>query len=307
MDLRSKFRGSLLGTAVGDSLGRTSEGRSLMDSGEIESLLSRFENLRYTDDTQQMISLTESLVEKGEFDGGYFASRLVDNFEPFRGYGPGARRVIKSLEREEDWREPAKRLFGGEGSYGNGSSMRVAPVGLFCCNDLDNLPTVAEKSSRVTHTHRLGIGGAVLQSAAVALATNEDPSAGLDVGEFIERLRDFANEKEYMQKLNRLEELVSSDPDKGAVVESLGNRVEAFNSVPTAIYSFLSHSRDFLNAVTYAISLGGDADTIGAMTGAIAGAYHGSDSIPEDLKGNLEDKALIISLADDLFEVVEKS
>lgn len=303
MDLKSKFRGSLLGTGIGDSLGRSCEGGAGSRSERIRGLASSRDVLRYTDDTQQMIALAETFVEMEGFESEYFAERLVENFDPSRGYGLGSTRVIRSLGRGESWTEPAQRLFGGSGSYGNGSSMRVAPVGLFCHDDLESLPTIARNSSRITHTHRLGLEGAVLQATSVAWATGEKPSPELNAEEFLRKIRGFIEEDEYEKKLDHLEELLSTSPDKPEVVHSLGNGIEALNSVPTAIYSFLSHPGNFERAVVYAVSLGGDADTIGAMTGAIAGAYHGSKMIPEEWGEKLEDGSRIVELADGLFDI----
>ncbi|KXA91018.1 hypothetical protein AKJ57_02790 [candidate division MSBL1 archaeon SCGC-AAA259A05] len=303
MDLKSKFRGSLLGTGIGDSLGRSCEGGTGSSSERIRGMASRCEVLRYTDDTQQMMALAESLIEGKGFDGKLFAQKLVEDFDISRGYGPGSVQVIKSFERGESWTEPAKRLFGGSGSYGNGSSMRIAPVGLFAHDNLDGLRSLAERSSRVTHAHRLGKEGAVLQASSVALATRRDPSSEFNPEEFLRKIREFIEEDEYEEKLDRLGELLSADPDRSEVVESLGNGIEAFNSVPVAVYSFLSHPESFERAVVYAVSLGGDADTIGAMTGAIAGAYHGSKEIPAEWREKLEDGNPIIELADGLFEI----
>lgn len=302
MELKSKFRGSLLGTGIGDALGRSCEGGPSLQPENVRELVEETDIFRYTDDTQQMVSLAESLSEKEGFDGEHLASRLVENFDPARGYGPGSTRVIRSLQSSESWEEPAQELFGGSGSYGNGSSMRVAPVGLFCFDDLENLRSLARDSSRITHVHRLGMEGAVFQASSVALAVNKDSSSDLDREKFLEDLQDFLVEKEYKEKINQIRELLASDPDKSEVVRTLGNGIEAHNSVPTACYCFLSHFTDFEEAVVYAVSLGGDADTIGAMTGAIAGAYHGSKQIPSELKEKLEDKDRILKLADELFE-----
>jgi poly(ADP-ribose) glycohydrolase ARH3 len=76
--------------------------------------------------------------------------------------------------------------------------------------------------------------------------------------------------------------------------------------VPTALYCFLSHAESFEDAVAYAVSLGGDTDSIAAMTGAIAGAYHGSRAIPERWRSTLEEGAkgarYVEKLADRLLE-----
>lgn len=85
----------------------------------------------------------------------------------------------------------------------------------------------------------------------------------------------------------------------------MGNGIEAFNSVPTAIYSFLSHFESFADAVIYAIGLGGDTDTIAAMTGAISGAYHGIKAIPKEWEERLENRAYIETLAIRLWNVAQ--
>jgi len=83
----------------------------------------------------------------------------------------------------------------------------------------------------------------------------------------------------------------------------LGNGIEAFNSVPSAIYSFLIHHDSFAQAVIYAVSLGGDTDTIGAMTGAIAGAYLGVEAIPNQWRDKLENRLYIAELAEKLWQL----
>ena len=80
-----------------------------------------------------------------------------------------------------------------------------------------------------------------------------------------------------------------------------GHGVEAFNSVPTAIFAFLSHSQSFTSTVAYAVSLGGDTDTIASMAGAISGAYLGIGAIPTERQSNLENQDFISSLADKLW------
>jgi ADP-ribosylglycohydrolase len=74
--------------------------------------------------------------------------------------------------------------------------------------------------------------------------------------------------------------------------------------VPTAVYCFLAHP-DFESALVYAVSLGGDADTIGAMTGAIAGACYGIEGVPARWKVPLENREYIENLARKLFDLKE--
>lgn len=301
--LRSKFLGSLVGTAVGDALGASLEGWHTIEPSHIQSLSDKQKVLTYTDDTHMMIGVAESLIENKGFDGEHMAHRFIENYdrEPWRGYGPGPPRVFRMIEAGEPWDRAAQSLYQG-GSYGNGSAMRIAPVGSFYWDDPVKLREVAYGSSRITHTHELGEEGAALQASAVALATGLSPSLVVDPEDLLGRLSSLIEHEVYKEKLSKIRELLGEE-DKLKVVWELGNGIEAFNSVPTAIYSFLAHPDSFEEAVVYAISLGGDTDTIGAMTGAIAGARLGVESIPETWRGKLENREYIEHLAERLWEI----
>jgi len=159
--LKSKFLGSLIGTAVGDALGVGLEGHLSVDQAEVHALAERRHTLTYTDDTHMMIGIAESLIERRGFDGEHMARRFMENYrhEPYRGYGPGPPRVFRLIERGEAWDKAAEKLYGG-GSFGNGSAMRMAPVGLlyYGYGDSPRLREIAYQSSRITHAHRAGKG-----------------------------------------------------------------------------------------------------------------------------------------------------
>jgi len=294
--LKSKFLGALVGTGVGDSLGAGFEGREVKFE-EIEALAERREVLTYTDDTHMMIGIAESLIRIGGFDGKDMTYTFIENYnlEPLRGYGPGPPHIFRLIRAGAAWNEAAQGLYHG-GSYGNGSAMRIAPIGVFYYDKPAMLREIAYKSSQITHAHQLGKEGAALQAYAIALATDLEPLAVFPQGDFLAKLINFAQSPVYKAKLNMIEALLNQ-PDKGKIIIELGNSIEAFNSVPTAIYSFLSQPQSFAQAVLYAISLGGDTDTIGAMTGAISGAYLGFDSIPSRWKDKLENRLYIEGLA----------
>ncbi len=300
---RSKFLGSLIGTAVGDALGASLEGWQMVHRDEVQALGRGESLLRYTDDTHMAIGVAQSLIEKGGFDGEHMTKTFIKNYdlEPYRGYGPGPPRIFRMIKGGEPWHGAAEKLYGG-GSYGNGSAMRIAPIGVFYHDDPAQLKEVARRSSSITHAHELGKQGAALQAYAVALATNEDPSSPFERDDFLRKLEDFIEHQVYREKLSRIRELIG-EGDRVKVVRALGNGIEAFNSVPTAIYSFLSHPQSFEQAVLYAISLGGDTDTIAAMTGAICGAYLGIEAIPETWKQRLENREYIEELAEKLWQV----
>ena len=299
--MESKFLGSLVGTAVGDGLGASLEGRRTIAPGEVQALAGGREALIYTDDTHMMIGVAKSLIENRGFNGEHMARTFVRNHErePWRGYGPGPPRVFRLIKGGEAWDKAAEKLYPG-GSFGNGSAMRIAPIGLLYHDAPDRIKEVAYISSQITHAHPLGKEGAALQAYAVALAAGLDPASAFDRHGFLDELQRFVEQEVYKQKLEKIAELWD-EADKGKVVLALGNGIEAFDSVPTAIYSFLSHPGSFEEAVLYAIGLGGDTDTIGAMTGAICGAYLGIHSIPKRWKDKLENRGYIEDLAKQLW------
>ncbi len=184
--------------------------------------------------------------------------------------------------------------------------MRIAPIGVFYYDDFDELRRVAYQSSLITHTHILGIEGAILQAFSVAIAVSLTPES-FDSQVFIDKLYQIAKEEVYLKKLDAIRSFLTEDTDAIRVVEELGNGVAAFDSVPAAIFSFLSHPQSFEEAVRYAVCLGGDADTIGVMTSAISGAYHGVEGIPEDWRKKLENGEYIEGLAEKLWQIKTKS
>ncbi len=303
MDIKDKFRGSLLGVAVGDSVGKFFVGSAQANPNEVKSAIQKQSELTWTDDTQMTMGLVESLVAREGFDGDHMAKLFVKNYDSARGYGPSTSKIIERIRRGEPWDVPAKDTVWEGGSYGNGAAMRVAPVGLLYCEDMGKVREIAEATSKITHTHPFGVDGAALQAHAVALAAQSDPEDDFSPEEFLKALVEQTGNEMYVQKLEKIGQLLKSPGD---VAKELGNGIEAFNSVPAAICSFLAHPSKFQDAVSGAVALGGDADTIGAMTGAISGAYLGATSIPADWLEKIEQRAAIESLADKLFTLFVK-
>ena len=301
--MKSKFLGALVGTGVGDALGAPFEGRWQVSPEQVEAVAEKLEALIYTDDAHMMIGMAESLIKSKGFDGRDMTYTFIRNYElePFRGYGPGPPRIFRAIRAGAAWDTAAQELYGG-GSFGNGSAMRIAPVGVFYHDDPIMLREVAYKSSQITHAHKLGKEGAALQAYAIALAANLAPQTSFDQGSFLTKLTDFVEEAIYKEKLDKIKELLAQ-PDRARAAMELGNGIEAFNSVPSAIYSFLIHHDSFTQAVIHAVSLGGDTDTIGAMTGAIAGAYLGVEAIPNQWQDKLENMLYITELAEKLWQL----
>jgi len=304
---KSKFLGCLVGAAIGDGLGARREGRGMTRSEDVDSLAERLEHLVYTDDTHMTIGIAESLIESKGFNGEHMTQTFIKNYEaePWRGYGPGPPRIFWMIKRGEAWYSAANKLYQG-GSLGNGSAMRVAPVGLLYSNNPEKLLEIAHKSSSITHSHELGKEGAALQACAVALALNTPSDENIDKENFLFKLRNFIQNQSYKEKISQIRELLG-EQDRAKVVTVLGNGIEAPRSVPTAVYCFLRQPKSYKDTVTYAISLGGDTDTIAAMAGAISGAHLGIEAIPEEWKAKLENRDYIEALAEKLWQFATSS
>jgi poly(ADP-ribose) glycohydrolase ARH3 len=301
--LELKFLACLVGAAIGDALGARREGRGMSRSEDIVSLAEKLEQLIYTDDTHMTIGIAESLIESKGFDGEHMAQTFIKNYEaePWRGYGPGPPRIFWMIKNGEPWDSAADRLYRG-GSFGNGSAMRVAPVGLLYSHNLEKLRGIAYQSSSITHSHELGKEGAALQACAVALALNTPSDEDIDKEAFLSKLQNFIQNQVYKEKVAQIRESLG-EQDEAKVVALLGNGIEAPRSVPTAVYCFLRQPQSYKDTVIYAISLGGDTDTIAAMAGAISGAYLGIEAIPSEWRAKLENREYIEALAEGLWRL----
>ncbi len=310
-----RARGALLGTFVGDALGMPFEGstsESIPEQLEMED--ARLGAGTYTDDTEMMIALAESLVERATVDEEDLARCFLSAHHPERGYGSGTRAVLALIASGTPATEAAQRIFEGSGSLGNGAAMRVAPVAVRFAHDPERLAHEAELSARVTHAHILGIDGARAQAAAVGAAVRDD--------DVLAAARAATRTAELRHRFDAVATLLGErnpptdepppakhpSPRPTAIARAvalLGNSSAAMESVPTAIYAALGND-SFEEAVTHAVGCGGDADTIGAMAGAIAGARHGVSAIPQRWLDALEDgpkgRSHVIRLADRLAE-----
>lgn len=296
------FRGALVGVAVGDALGAPFESNPVVSVAQLRAVLEGHDPLRYTDDTAMTIALARSLLDRRCFDGAHLASMFAEQYraEPWRGYGAGPPQVFRMLEAGVDWDEAAKRLFGGEGSLGNGGAMRVAPAALAVFPDLDRTAELARDTARVTHAHELGMEGAVTQACALSLLLQDVGSEGAQA--VVTALRPQVRSPALRERLDRLISLLpDSDPEE--VVARLGNGISALEAVPAALAACLLHLDSFRDAVCFAISLGGDTDTLAAMAGALAGAHHGESGVPVAWLERTEGVVGLRELADGLLEL----
>ncbi|MFN2606294.1 MAG: ADP-ribosylglycohydrolase family protein [Acidimicrobiales bacterium] len=304
-----------MGAVVGDALGAPLEGHR----GPVPpSRLTYLEDdegsgspLRYTDDTAMTMALAGSLVGCAGLDQDHLARCFGAAFkiDPDRGYGAGTADLLARVAAGARWQEAVSDQFGGAGSLGNGAAMRVAPVALYSCGDLLRVGELARRSAAVTHAHPAAIEGAVAQAVAVALALAEHSGVPLDRSGFLDGVVGAVAPGDTATSLRALTLLVR-DEDRlrpGVVASVTGTGVAAHESVPAALAAFLVRPGSVAEAVRFAISLGGDTDTIASMAGAIAGAYHGAARIPRQWMDRVEGVHAMTALADRLHQGAQAS
>jgi poly(ADP-ribose) glycohydrolase ARH3 len=288
--------GCLLGAACGDILGAPFEFQSrseiITGYGPLAGLIPEAwePSGRYTDDTEMALALATSLIKSGGIDPALCAATYAEFFssEPRRGYGPAVTRILMMLSEGADYRLTGRAIY-PEGSFANGGAMRIAPVGLSFRNAGDVALRAAVRAALLcTHVHPDAVDGAFAQAKAVAkLAKTKNPQE-FDGAQLLSELHSTA-EGVLKKKLaivgmalaeswpeERLLSFICTPNEYGAQFQ-----IHAAEAVSCSLWAFLRHSHDPEKCVVQAVALGGDTDTIGAMTGALAGALHGAAWIPE--------------------------
>jgi len=227
----------LIGAIIGDIAGSVYEFDANKDySAPLFSI-----DAGFTDDTVMTIATARALLGDRDYRQAYLALGEKHS-RPKGGYGGGFASWLRA---------------GGPGPYnswGNGSAMRVGPIG-WAFASLEETLIEAKRSAMVTHSHPEGVKGAQATATAIWLArygkTKDEIRAAIS--------RDYGYD--LTRTVNSIREVYSFDES-------------CQGTVPEAIVAFLD-SIDFESAIRNAISLGGDADTLGCITGSIAEAFYG--------------------------------
>ncbi|MGV9888620.1 ADP-ribosylglycohydrolase family protein [Streptomyces sp. NPDC003395] len=260
---------SLRGLAVGDALG------SQFFVPANYPLLKRCElppgPWQWTDDTEMACSVVAVLAAQERIDQDALARSFAEHHDFDRGYGPAVNRLLRLIREGGDWRELSAALFKGQGSWGNGAAMRIAPLGAWYADDPEQATHQAEISAYPTHQHREAVVGAMAVAAATALAAAPggppSPEALLDevvalvpksaVGQGLRRARDM---------------LDYGDAATVAAVLGCGRRTSAHDTVPFALWSAARSLGDFEEAFWTTAQVGGDVDTTCAIVGGVLAA-----------------------------------
>ncbi|OPH59051.1 hypothetical protein BC351_22250 [Paenibacillus ferrarius] len=245
----------MLGAVIGDVIGSIFEWHNTKSTDF--KLYDRF--TRFTDDTVLTVAVADAILNKKKHP-----IRLLDHLDSKRLYASKLRQYARWYpnvgygQNFEAW--AMNKESKPYRSYGNGSAMRVSPIG-FAFNSIEEVLVESRRSALVTHNHRQGIRGAQAIASAVFLARSNHSK---------DEIRTFIQQRfkyNLKQKLDEIRPTYMFDPS-------------CQGSVPQAIIAFLE-STNFEDAIRKAISIGGDSDTIACMTGGIAQAFY--KEIPKDI------------------------
>lgn len=243
----------MIGAIVGDIAGSRFEFKN-RKSKEFDFFHKR---CRFTDDSIMSLAVCQALIDsmpdyKNLSENTIKSMQIIGREYPNRGFGRNFKCWIFS-----DSPKPYN-------SYGNGSAMRVSGYG-YAANSIEEAVYLSHKVTQISHNHPEGIKGAESVAVAVYLART---------GKSINKIKDYINNNYYQ-----------IDFTLDEIRETYQYEISCQNSVPQAFEAFFE-STCFEDAIRNAISIGGDSDTVAAITGSIAGAYYG---VPEDIRNTALD------------------
>ncbi|MCI0589027.1 MAG: ADP-ribosylglycohydrolase family protein [Planctomycetes bacterium] len=293
-----KFEGCLLGLAVGDALGGpleflTRDQIGIRHATVTEMIGGGWLDLRpgeTTDDTAMALALAESLVAKKGFDPADVMQRYLRWYRTGpKDIGNTIRAALRQVDDGGDWKEAATRaseIVRGE-TAGNGAMMRCAPLALLRHRDLNALVRDCAAEARLTHLDpRAGAGSAAL-GVTIALALQET-----DRKKILDRAFEALE--------NNADGVPNLLPDVATKREGeLRPETFVLDSLEVALWHFL-RAKNFEECLVKIVNTGGDADTIGAIAGALGGAFWGLGAIPTRWLRTIQERTTIKALARDI-------
>jgi len=318
--LRSRIRGAIIGTAIGDAFGMPVEGMKPEDIvkhfGRLTSMktpkFSALKRGQFTDDTQLMLAIGESIVAKGMMDYDDIAQRhiLFMNERHNRGWGNSTITGVGRIKAGTSWWNS-----GVKDGAGNGIPMKIAPLGVLLALkkiDMFEARTAVINISRMTHGDPRPAVAGIVQMEAIASAIENGP-AGLDVLEVSQgcagllefMLDDRGSRDPFHKSLGR--SLTTALQSLKKPLNSIRNMVGAgcyvVESYPFTVAAVLKYRKNPEKCLIELANQGGDADTTCAMAGALMGAAYGLSAFPERWRRPLEGYQRLLALADGLYNL----
>lgn len=298
-----KFRGCLVGLAVGDALGMPFEGwrphwiKAKVGEGPLGFLPARKRALEagmWTDDTKMALALARSIVRGGGvFSPAAAAREYLAWFRSgdLRGIGGATLESLTRVERGISWEESGKT---GAWAAGNGTAMRAAPIGLIDCTDMKRLAADSRADAIITHNNPEAIAGSRAVNFIVARGVTSRKTISAAI---IDETIEFIGPCRVAERLQKAKGLLKERAADETALSKIGSGGYVVETVAAAVYCVLRHNRDFGAAVSAAVRAGGDTDTTAAVAGAISGAWLGYEKIPGSLRERVEDSEKIAALA----------
>jgi ADP-ribosylglycohydrolase len=278
---QDKFKGCMVGLCIGNALGKKS----------------------VSNDNQMTIAIANALLKGGETIESFMDALSKEFIEWYKLQEFPEHRctpdhtclaACNNLLRGMKWEES-----GIENSNGCGSTMRSAPIGLYC-NKIEKVVDYAINSSRITHGHELALCSAVATALVTHLAINDEPVGGW--ANEILHVISFNDEFKEIVKLAAEKAAMRTDPDYVLSSACLGEGWTGHDAIASALYCCMMFPNSYEQAVLLAANTVGDSDSIACITGAWMGAKLGMSGIRSDWVEKIENRDLLIKLADDLYK-----
>lgn len=307
VDLTDRYRGCMVGLAVGDALGFPVE---FIDADQMKhrygprgvtDFVAEHHPAGYvSDDTQMSIALAKALISAGHLELEDLMAEICREFvfwsrSPQNNRAPGGTcmNACGKLGRGVAWRDA-----GRNDSKGCGTAMRAAPVALRYHGERERIIRIAEAQSLCTHGHACATGGSVAAALAVELALE-----GVAPADWREPLVEAARAYDpyCAEKLAGAWDLDGADTSRD--LATIGAGWVAEEAVAAALYCVVRHPDDYPAAVLLAANTDGDSDSIACIAGSMSGALNSLGAIPGKWRTGVEGAAELNALAEGLYEV----
>ena len=260
---------SLRGLAVGDALG--SEFSVPANLPLLKNRALPAGSWKWTDDTEMAASVVATLAARRRIDQDALARSFAEHQDVDRKYGRAVDRLLRQIREGGDWRELSAALFKGQGSWGNGAAMRIAPLGAWYADDPEQATHQAEISAYPTHQHREAVVGAMAVAAAAALAAAPGGPPGPEA--LLDGVIALVPRSAVRAGLRRARDMLDyADTTTVAAVLGCGRRTTAHDTVPFALWSAARALGDFEEGFWATAQVGGDMDTTCAIVGGVVAA-----------------------------------
>ncbi len=299
-DLRARFRGALLGLAVGEALGAPAEFLTIAQIVERYGVISEMvgggvyevEPGEGTDATEMMLCLAESLAD----NEGFAPEDIMERYSAWLQSQPRhvsltVRAALISYRSGTHWDVASRRAFEilGGPTAGNGSLIRCAPLGLLYSGDAETRHELSHRESTLTHFDQL--------AGWSCAACNDLITAALhgDVREQVPAIAHTFDEED-----RRVSAILRDT--LAAEAEEIRSSSFVLDTLQAGLWTVL-HTADYEHAVTVAVNMGNDATAAGAVTGALAGAVAGESGIPARWLEALPVRERVTAVADRLADL----